>query len=139
MKQKDDTQYVAFRMKPPKFMVGDIVFSHGFICVVNACYPYDVDYSYKLKVQRGGSLGKICQEDIKEVPLTPKILEKNGWKKEHDNYIDEDHHLMLDGKYEGYALYKVINEKVIWLTNVYYVHQLQHLLFGLDLDSNMIV
>lgn len=36
--------------KPHRYMVGDIVFSHGFICVVCSVYPFNIDYSYDLKV-----------------------------------------------------------------------------------------
>lgn len=50
-----------FNIEPPLYMVGDIVYSHGFICVVCSVYPFDIDYSYNLKVIGGNSLGKICQ------------------------------------------------------------------------------
>ena len=45
--------------KPPRYMVGDIVYSHGFICIVCSIYPFNIDYSYDLKVIDGQSLGKI--------------------------------------------------------------------------------
>ena len=81
----------------------------------------------------------VKEEQLDGVPLTPEILEKNGWEKVHDDYIDDNHHLMLCEGYDHYVLYKVINEKVTWLMDISYVHQLQHLLFGLGLESNMIV
>lgn len=46
--------------KPPRYMVGDIVYSHGFICIICSVYPFNIDYSYDLKVIDGQSLGKIC-------------------------------------------------------------------------------
>lgn len=41
--------------KPPRYMVGDIVYSHGFICIVCSIYPFNIDYSYDLKVIDGQS------------------------------------------------------------------------------------
>ena len=41
--------------KPPRYMVGDIVYSHGFICIVCSIYPFNIDYSYDLKVYDEGT------------------------------------------------------------------------------------
>lgn len=65
--------------KPPRYMVGDIVYSHGFICIVCSIYPFNIDYSYDLKVIDGQSLGKICQNDIMHVHIWEEFLKKNGW------------------------------------------------------------
>lgn len=64
--------------KPPRYMVGDIVYSHGFICIVVSIYPFNIDYSYDLKVIDGQSLGKICQNDIMHVHIWEEFLKKNG-------------------------------------------------------------
>lgn len=45
--------------EPPRYMVGDIVYSHGFICVVCSVYPFNIDYSYDLEAICGKSLGEI--------------------------------------------------------------------------------
>ena len=79
------------------------------------------------------------EEQLDGIPLTPEILGKNGWEKVHGDYIDVCHNLMLCEGYDHYVLFKVINEKVIWLMDISYVHQLQHLLLGLRLDNNIIV
>ena len=79
------------------------------------------------------------EERLDGVPLTPEIIKKNGWKKVHDDYIDDNHHLMLCERYDHYALYKAINENVTWLTDISYVHQLQHLLFGLGLENKLVI
>ena len=65
--------------KPPRYMVGDIVYSHGFICIVCSVYPFNIDYSYDLKVIDGQSFGKICQNDIMHVHIWEEFLKKNGW------------------------------------------------------------
>lgn len=76
--------------------------------------------------------------DLKPIPLTPEILEKNGWKENKGDYINDSNHLHLCGKYDGYSVYKVVNDyNVVWLTCVRNVSDLQHLLFGLGLNSEM--
>lgn len=71
------------------------------------------------------------------IPLTPEILEKNGWVKDKEGYINDSYHLHLCGKYDGYSVYKVVNDNVVWLTDVRNVSDLQHLLFGLGINHEM--
>lgn len=88
---------------------------------------------------KGFLMGDCCAwvKDIVPIELTTTILEKNGWKEDDGDYVNEDHYLRLCEKYEGYVLYKVVNEKVVWLMDIDYVHTLQHLLFGLGLDNRL--
>jgi hypothetical protein len=89
---------------------------------------------------RGYLLGECCAwvKDIVPIPLVPAILEKNGWKNDKGDYINDSHYLHLCGKYDGYSVYKVVNDyNVVWLTGVRNVSDLQHLLFGLGLSSEM--
>lgn len=62
--------------EPPRYMVGDIVYSHGFICIICSIYPFNIDYSYDLKVIDGKSLGKICQNDIMHVHIWEDFLKR---------------------------------------------------------------
>ena len=135
MKQKGNTQQVTFHLKSPKFMVGDIVYSHGFHCVVLSVYKFNIDYSYDLKVIDGEELGKICQEDITGCRLTSEILKKNGWKK--NSYYCSDY--ALDDLHFDSAMLLHIGDHDSLLIDetIKYVHQLQHLLFGLGLNSDM--
>lgn len=63
-------------------------------------------------------------EDIKPMPLTSEILEKNGWKWDGQDFVGacllypEGNYFVLDA----------------FRTEIKYVHQLQHLLFGLGID-----
>lgn len=41
--------------EPPRYMVGDIVYSHGFTCIVCSVYPFSIDYSYDLKAIKGSN------------------------------------------------------------------------------------
>lgn len=80
----------------------------------------------------------ISNNAIRPIPLTPEILEKNGWKENKGDYINDSNHLHLCGKYDEYSVYKVVNDyNVVWLTCVRNVSDLQHLLFGLGLNSEM--
>lgn len=81
-------------------------------------------------------------KDAEPIPLTPEILEKNGWKhkKEFGEYWfiprNEDYELLaLDKVGEEWAIY--IEENCSNFEYIKFVHQLQHLLFGLGLNSEM--
>lgn len=87
-------------------------------------------------------------KDIVPVPLTTEILEKNGWAyyahcdKERIYLKDYKGELLYIGVYEDDGEYIVnvyngINDyncaSDYYLRSIKYVHQLQHLLFGLEL------
>ena len=82
-----------------------------------------------------------CVKDIVPIPLTPEILEKNGWK---------------DDGYDWYRLptkraYLYITKDITTLgeflvcvgldrhnlASINFVHQLQHLLFGFEINHEM--
>lgn len=76
-------------------------------------------------------------KDIIPIPITPEILEKNGWKSINGKYalkIKNANYLVLDFTEDG--IYTYINERTM-LFVIKYVHELQHLLFGLELNSEM--
>lgn len=79
----------------------------------------------------------VADRDILPIPLTPEILEKNGWVKDKEDYINDSYHLHLSEKYDRYSVYKVINDAIVWLRDVKSVSDLQHLFFGLGLNSEM--
>ena len=69
------------------------------------------------------------------IPLTLSILEKNGWEHKDDIYFKDypQRKLVI---YDDKAY--IINESCsLFLCKVEFVHQLQHLLFGLGLNSEM--
>ena len=86
----------------------------------------------------------LYEHQIAPVPLTPEILEKNGWFE--DSFLDSYKSFYKNDRIypslhgqntqNGYAFDIDIGETNI-MTNVKYVHQLQHLLFGLGLNSEM--
>lgn len=79
----------------------------------------------------------VYSKDIIPIHLTPEILEKNGWEKPDgfDSYWLNKIGLLQEGDTWHSALGSTKN--AITLGNILYVHQLQHLLFGLELNSEM--
>ena len=79
----------------------------------------------------------ISNNAIRPIPLTPEILEKNGWKSINGKYalkIKNANYVVLEFKEDG--IYTYINENTMLFT-IKYIHELQHLLFGLGLNSEM--
>lgn len=119
-----------------KYIVGDLVVYTSLFKepIAEICEIYEASYLIKFM---NGNFAKVTTEEIKPIPLTLETLEKNGWKKNKEDYINDSYHLHLCGKYDGYSVYKVVNDNVVWLTDVRSVSDLQHLLFGLELSSEM--
>ena len=93
-------------------------------------------------------------KDIVPIPLTPKILEKNGWKKEvMSRGVTNSHWVYTKPDIEEYGYFPIYIEKGIGdefdvypftdnnvctqIAYIKYVHQLQHLLFGLGINHEM--
>lgn len=77
-------------------------------------------------------------KDIIPIPLTPKILEKNGWKLSHGFYWspnEEGAEVGLSSQ-TGYVWEAYIRRHPL-RSNINSVSDLQHLLFGLGLNSEM--
>ena len=91
-------------------------------------------HGYCFKGVKDNFNGVICDEFIEDIPLTPEILEKNGWKKDKDGYFNDSYHIRLYESSTNYAAYKVVNKSIVWLRAVENVPDLQHLLFGLDIS-----
>ena len=71
------------------------------------------------------------------IPLTSEILEKNGWKSINGKYalkIKNANYVVLEFTEDG--IYTYINENTM-LFRIKYIHELQHLLYALHIDSNL--
>ena len=102
-------------------------------------------YGYCFKGVSDDISGTLCKEFAKDIPLTPEILEKNGWngathsKQSHDNTKI----LYMTFKRKGYPTIKVSQDLKItcelspFIVKLESVSDLQHLLFGLKLNSKM--
>lgn len=117
-------------MKQSKYIPGDWVKASDQLCRVEEVFVNRLtnETEYTLIYPNGNS-SRIVIGEIEPISLTPEILEKNGWK-----WDDHDFRLgALD-------LFPVGNYFVLdgfWDKKIKYVHQLQHLLFGLDDNSEL--
>ena len=96
----------------------------------------------------------ISNNAVRPIPLTPEILEKNGWKKEvMSRGVKNSHWVYTKPDIEEYGYFPIYIEKGICdefdvypftdnnvcqqIAYIKYVHELQHLLFGLGLNPEM--
>lgn len=92
----------------------------------------------------------LVKEEIEGIRLTPEILEKNGWNKRHDPtsscdiyskgkdafYVSLEQSIYK--KQEGFEL--VVADSTYRFGNkLQYVHQLQHILWALGEDAELII
>lgn len=97
---------------------------------------------------------QVHQLELSGAPITSEILEKNGWKKEvMSRGVKNSHWVYTKPDIEEYGYFPIYIEKGIGdefdvypftgnhvctqIAYIKYVHQLQHLLFGLGLNSEM--
>lgn len=82
----------------------------------------------------------ISNNSVRPIPLTPEILEKNEWGKDYC-IGNEDRYAKYDFLYISYYrndnTTKLFVKGLTLLSNIKYVHQLQHLLFGLGLSMDL--
>lgn len=96
--------------------------------------------------------GEICfYDEIKPIPLTKDILLRNGWKVSRDSLllkIDDNVTLGVVFAFNHKVCYiRATNDIIhkeqcfarLGLSDVDFVSDLQHVLFGIGLDSNIIV
>ncbi|WP_444367354.1 hypothetical protein [Prevotella sp.] len=97
---------------------------------------------------------QVNQLELSGVPLTTEILEKKGWKEEvMSRGVKNSHLVYTKPDIEEYGYFPIYIEKGIGdefdvypftdnnvckpIAYIKYVHQLQHLLFGLGLNAEM--
>jgi len=125
-------------MSNPKYIPGDLVMYDGKICKVEEIknnYLFKTK-NYTLQFPNSNSYS-VEEKDITSIPITPEILEKNGWKKENVGYSPKNQDPIFLYKDNGGGWAVEIGDEFISVIS--FVHQLQQLLFILGLDSNMIV
>lgn len=126
-----------------KYIVNDIVMYKNRIHTITDTLGLN---NYELSYIRH----PVNRAELSGVPLTPEILEKNGWKflkhHERNSYDDVSWSSYHKPAETNISLIFYIEEKAFFLflyaeeiseTPIRYIHQLQHLLFGLGLNSEM--
>lgn len=135
-----------------KFIIGDVVMYDNKVMVVKE--PRDGSHFDLSCPKERLVYCFVGADEIKPVSLTKEILEKNGWKKEvMSRGIKNSHWVYTKPDIEEYGYFPIYIEKGIGdefdvypftdnnvctqIAYIKYVHQLQHLLFGLELNSEM--
>ena len=128
----------------PTYIPGDLVYNHkGEVIRITSSYLKGTRLFYYKTDEISESTGCILEEALKPIPLTPEILEKNGWKKK--MYCDWCHYLPIEGNIlylsKGIGIdgaFSVgVGQGMSYIASISFVHQLQHLLFGLGLNHEM--
>lgn len=133
-------------MEEVKYIQGDLVKLNGKTVKITFA-GHDV-IEYIPLDRRGGDEWRTSRKLIEPIKLTPQILEDNGWVKgelkKEDNarayyYTYSKKGCIVELRYytlcDMFLVY--IGQEALMNTLFLYVHQLQHLLFGLGLSSDL--
>ena len=119
------------------YIPGDLVYIHGSLRIISNCDGYYATY-----YDENESLQEVNVNVIEGIPITPEILEKNGWK--NDGY---DWYRLPTKRAYLYITKDIttLGEFLVCvgldrhnLASINFVHQLQHLLFGLNINRKSI-
>ena len=123
-------------MMMPKYIENDIVKYNDKIMVIKE--PRDGSHFDLFCPQEGSVYCLVDVEEIKPIPITSEILEKNGWMlyRIFYRFISKECLKLRLLKFDNYSWDACIGGNVIRI-NMCSVSDLQHLLFGLGLNSEM--
>lgn len=133
-------------MEEVKYIQGDLVKLNGETIKITFAGRDVIEY---IPLDRkGGDEWRTSRKLIEPIKLTPQILEDNGWVKgelkKEDNarayyYLYSKKGCIVELRYytlcDMFLVY--IDQEALMNILFLYVHQLQHLLFGLGLSSNL--
>ena len=125
----------------PKYIEDDIVKYNDKIMVIKE--PRDGSHFDLFCPQEGSVYCLVDVEEIKPIPITSEILEKNRWKKK--MYCDWCHYLPIEGNIlylsKGIGIdgaFSVdVGQDMSYIASISFVHQLQHLFFSLNINHKM--
>lgn len=153
-------------MKKLEYIPGDIVKIEygeamgkiGFVTITylrrKGCYSLVVFIGKGFQGSSKDDWIQTYNDEVSPIPITTEILEKNGWvKKVMSRGVKNSHLVYTKPDIEEYGYFPIYIEKGIGdefdvypftdnhdckqIAYIKYVHQLQHILFGLGLDSEM--
>ena len=129
------------------YIPGDLVYIHGSLRIISNCDGYYATYYDENEI-----LQEVNVNVIEGIPITPEILEENGWDKEGNDGSDFSLSEAFMGgdeddedNYTCFQLYYQ-NKKDGWVIDmrgeplkfeIHYIHELQHLFFGLGINHEM--
>ena len=129
-----------------EYIPGDIVsvyvgIKKYIVKIIGVEYENEV-LSYRVEFTNG-EIQYADKDNIVPIPLTPEILVKNGWKNEmyHDwrYYMTIERNILYLSKGVGIdgAFSVCVGQDMSHIADISFVHQLQHLLFGLGINQEM--
>ncbi len=127
-------------MNKLEYIPGDLGTYNGNIVIIENSDGYYATY-----YDEDEFLQEINVNEIKGIPLTPEILEKNGWYgATHSKQSDDNTKILYKTfKRKGYPTIKVSQDLKItcelspFIVKLESVSDLQHLLFGLGINNEM--
>ena len=139
-------------IKPEDLRIGDLVmishgcmFPKGTMCAVTDIHP-DKEFGYKKGVV---SLSAINDNDdrpwgtwccnIEGIPITPEILENNGFEMKDDTVVYAKRKVGLKPLPDNKVYQAGIGNRIFYVKigDIRYVHELQHILWVLGLDAEL--
>lgn len=118
------------------YITGDLVYIHGSLRIISNCDGYYATY-----YDENESLQEVNVNVIEGIPITPEILEKNGWKKSKINdcayfYYKDGLFLTYTSK-DGKFWFDDFDYSSGICVELPYAHSLQHLFFGMGINNEM--
>lgn len=123
-----------------KYIEGDIVEYDNKVMVIKE--PRDGNH-FDLSCPKEGLVYCFVDiDEIKPIPITVEILKKNGWKKKmyHNWYylpLERTLLYIIEGIGIDGAWSVQVGLNLSYIANISFVHQLQHLFFGLGINHEM--
>lgn len=128
------------------YIPGDLVYFGGEKAKVWFRNPSADDSIYVRVIEKGGEnriWNASLKEEISPIPLTPEILEKNGWRTQNRWYYYLDvaegfiSYIGIDFKHKSNKGHLYVEVNGNNMAEIQYCHELQHLLFGLGINREM--
>ena len=137
-------------MKANELMIGDWVLidapdryagAHGTICSLMHHHSDDGAYFYVFVQDKGVLLREVFNEDLRPIPLTKDILEKNGLNtKDLPTHFKEDENFDLElWINDAGAICWSINVAEYVVLQLQFVHELQHALRLCGIDKEIVL
>lgn len=124
-----------------KYIVGDIVEYDNKVMVVKE--PRDGSHFDLSCPKEGLVYCFVGVDEVRPVRITPEILEKNGWRTQNRWYYYLDvaegfiSYIGIDFKHKSNKGHLYVEVDGNNMVEIRYCHELQHLLYGLGLNSEM--
>ena len=117
-----------------ELMVGDLVLHDGKVIRVDAVHKRKIGY-HKTK----DKLTWLFSEQFEPIPLTPEILEKNGFENQGYAILELEDDCILSYYFHEYRLIKYYKDNIPFRCQCVYAHELQHALKLCGIDKEIIV